>query len=90
KLLTLPTVFLTREIPNLKVNKTVTRLLLIVFIFISSLFMSVLKILAKNKITKIIKIELITAIYIYNKKTETQHVSCMLSVFQTKDYFVMI
>ena len=60
------------------------------FHFISSLFMSVLKILAKNKITKIIKIELITAIYIYNKKTETQHVSCMLSVFQTKDYFVMI
>lgn len=52
--------------------------------------MSVLKILANNKITKIIKIELITAIYIYNKKTETQHVSCMLSVFQTKDYFVMI
>ena len=63
---------------------------LIVFIFISSIFMSVLKIRTKNKITKIIKIELITAIYIYNKKTETQHVSCMLSVFQTKDYFVMI
>ncbi|HFJ7379893.1 TPA: hypothetical protein ACGVME_000180, partial [Enterococcus faecium] len=81
--------FLTREIPNLKVNKTVTRLLLIVFIFISSLFMSVLKILAKNKITKIIKIELITAIYIYNKKTETQHVSCMLSVFQTKQKSIL-
>lgn len=63
---------------------------LIVFIFISSLFMSVLKIRTKNKITKIIKIELITAIYIYNKKTEAQHVACMLSVFQTKDYFVMI
>jgi len=63
---------------------------LIFFIFISSLFRSILKIQTKNKITKIIKIELITAIYIYNKKTETQHVSCMLSVFQTKDYFVMI
>ncbi len=30
--------------------------------------MSVLKIRTNNKITKIIKIELITAIYIYNKK----------------------
>ncbi|HFO0538871.1 TPA: hypothetical protein ACR0TT_002597, partial [Enterococcus faecium] len=59
--------FLTREIPNLKVNKTVTRLLLIFFIFISSLFMSVLKILAKNKITKIIKIELITAFIFITK-----------------------
>ncbi len=33
--------------------------------------MSILKIQTNNKITKIIKIELITAIYIYNKNRDT-------------------
>ncbi|WP_338358964.1 hypothetical protein, partial [Enterococcus faecium] len=73
------TIFLTKEIPNLKVNKTVTILLLLFFIFISSLFMSVLKILAKNKITKIIKIELIPAfIFITKKQRHSTFRACSL------------